>query len=589
MTLEKIISTSIQNAFNIIFNASINVNDVILNETKKEFSGDITFVVFPWLKLTKKNPEASAQLIGEYLLSNEKLVIDFNVVKGFLNLTISNSYWIDFFLNSKNDNSFGKGQSKQKIVLEYCGPNTNKPLHLGHVRNMVLGYSTSNLLSFSGNEVHRVNIYNDRGINICRSMLAWQKYSNGATPESTHQKGDFFVGSYYVLFNQKCSEQVDELIAQGYSKKDAEKKAPLNKEAQAMLVKWEAGDKDTIALWNKMNSWCYKGFNETYKKLGVSFEKDYKESDYYLRGKSLVDEGLKKGVFYKKEDHSVWVDLSNEGLDEKLLLRGDGTSVYLTQDMGIAEARYNDYHFDTSMYVVAHEQDYHFKVLKLVLEKLQKKYAEGIYHLSYGLVNLPSGRMKSREGNVVEADDLIDDMIALAEKHTKELGKIEDLNDVEAKILYKTLGLGALKYFILKVNPKKDVEFNPEESIDFQGNTGPFIQFNYVRIQSLLRNQELTPLNFNSYNLLDIEKNLLKELYKFPNIVQLASKNYDVSEIANYSYSLAKTYSKFYSSVPILSSTSVVEMQFRLQLSKWVGVVLKDLFFILGIEMPNRM
>jgi len=529
-------------------------------------------VVFPFTRFSKSAPEATAQAIGEFLKASVDFVEDFNVVKGFLNLEVSNDYYLDFFKETHTKSDFAKGAEGRKIVLEYCGPNTNKPLHLGHIRNMLLGYSTAQLLEFAGHEVHKVNIYNDRGIAICKSMLAWQKFGKGETPESTGMKSDHFVGKYYVEFDKRVKEDPN-----------------LLDEAQAMLVKWEQGDKDVLALWDKMNAWCYAGFEQTFQALGVDFEKHYKESDYYERGKELVEDGLKSGAFYRKDDQSVWVDLEDKGLDHKLLLRGDGTSVYITQDMGIAEARYLDYQFDESIYVVASEQDYHFKVLQLVLEKLDKDYAQGIYHLSYGLVNLPDGRMKSREGTVVDADDLIATMIQTAEEHTNELGKVDDFTQEEAQQLYRDLALGALKYFILKVNPKRTVIFNPQESIDFQGNTGPFIQFNYVRIQSLLRKQTVGNIDFRSISLQAEEKDLLKEIHKFPQVIAQAAKNYDVSEICSYAYSLAKLYSKFYSNTTILGDTPENAKNFRLSLSKWTAEVLKQAFGLLGIAMPTRM
>ena len=589
MNLEQVISQAVVEALQDLYQVNLDRKSIALNETIKDYKGDITVVVFPLTRHSKLGPEPTGNAIGEVLKEKLSIVDDFNVVKGFLNLEINDSFYIGFLQNSYQDDDFGKGEGGRKIVLEYCGPNTNKPLHLGHIRNMLLGYSTANLLEFAGHEVHKVNIYNDRGIAICKSMLAWQKFGKGETPESTNTKGDHFVGRFYVEFDKQYKMEVAQLISEGKSKEVAEKQAPLLLEAREMLVKWEQGDKEVVALWEKMNSWCYAGFEETFKALGVDFEKHYKESDYYLRGKDLVEEGLSKSQFYKKDDGSVWVDLEDKGLDQKLLLRGDGTSVYITQDMGIAEARFEDYQFDESIYVVASEQDYHFKVLQLVLEKMKKPYAEGIFHLSYGLVNLPDGRMKSREGTVVDADDLIEGMIATAESHTNELGKVDDFTEEEARALYKDLALGALKYFILKVNPKRSVIFNPEESIDFQGNTGPFIQFNYVRIQSLLRKQAIGEIDFLGVNLESTEKELIKEIYKYPGIIQLAAKNYDVSEISSYAFSLAKLYSKFYASTSILGDTEENTKNFRLLLSKWTGEVLKSSFELLGIQMPDRM
>lgn len=570
--IEVIIQNAVAQALEHLYQEKVAANQVALNETIKDYAGDITVVVFPFTRFSKSAPEATAQAIGEFLKAAVDFVEDFNVVKGFLNLEISNDYYLDFFKETHTKSDFAKGSESRKIVLEYCGPNTNKPLHLGHIRNMLLGYSTAQLLEFAGHEVHKVNIYNDRGIAICKSMLAWQKFGKGETPESAGMKSDHFVGKYYVEFDKRVKEDPS-----------------LLDEAQAMLVKWEQGDKDVLALWEKMNAWCYAGFEQTFEALGVDFEKHYKESDYYERGKELVEDGLKTEAFYRKDDQSVWVDLEDKGLDHKLLLRGDGTSVYITQDMGIAEARYLDYHFDESIYVVASEQDYHFKVLQLVLEKLGKEYAQGIYHLSYGLVNLPDGRMKSREGTVVDADDLIATMIQTAEEHTNELGKVDDFTQEEAQQLYRDLALGALKYFILKVNPKRTVIFNPQESIDFQGNTGPFIQFNYVRIQSLLRKQTVGDIDFRSITLQTEEKDLLKEIHKFPQVIEQAAKNYDVSEICSYAYSLAKLYSKFYSNTTILGDTPENSKNFRLSLSKWTAEVLKQAFELLGIAMPTRM
>lgn len=589
MEMEAIIKGGVVAAVKELYQAELGMDAVSLNDTIKDYAGDITVVVFPLTRMSKLGPEQTGLAIGEYLKNHVEIVADFNVVKGFLNLEISTSYWLDFIKENHKDTTFGKGKEGHTIVLEYCGPNTNKPLHLGHIRNMLLGFSTANLLEFAGNNVHKVNIYNDRGIAICKSMLAWQKFGEGATPESTGTKGDHFVGKFYVEFDQQNKKQVEALVADGMPKEEAEKNTALLKEARQMLLLWEQGDPEVVALWEMMNAWCYAGFEETFEALGVDFEKHYKESDYYMRGKELVEEGFAAGVFYKKEDGSVWVDLEDKGLDHKLLLRGDGTSVYITQDMGIAEARYQDYHFEESIYVVGNEQDYHFKVLQLVLEKMDKAYAKGIYHLSYGMVNLPNGRMKSREGTVVDADDLIEGMIATAEAHTKELGKVDDFSQEEAKALYQKLAMGALKYYILKVNPTRSVVFNPEESIDFQGNTGPFIQFNYVRIQSLLRKQQIGAIDFNAINLTSEEKELLKELHKFPSVISLAAKKYDISELTTYAYNLAKGFSKFYANTSILIDTDENTKFFRLQLSEWTGEVLKRAFEVLGIEMPDRM
>ena len=589
MEMEAIIKSGVIAAVKELYSADLALDGISLNDTIKDYAGDLTVVVFPLTRISKQGPEPTGEAIGNYLKEHLDIVEDFNVVKGFLNLVLADNFWLNFLMENLVKKDFGKGNNQGTVVLEYCGPNTNKPLHLGHIRNMLLGYSTANLLQFSGKKVHKVNIYNDRGIAICKSMLAWKKFGKGETPESTNTKGDHFVGRFYVEFDQQNRKQIEALIKEGKSKEEAEKQTPLLLEAREMLVKWEQGDKETIALWEMMNAWCYDGFEETFKALGVDFEKHYKESDYYMRGKELVDEGLKNGEFYQKDDGSIWVDLEDVGLDHKLLLRSDGTSVYITQDMGIAEARFQDYAFDESIYVVASEQDYHFKVLQLILEKMNKSYAKGIYHLSYGLVNLPDGRMKSREGTVVDADDLIEGMIATAEAHTKELGKVDDFTEAEAKALYKKLALGALKYFILKINPKRSVIFNPEESIDFQGNTGPFIQFNYVRIQSLLRKQDIGAIAYDQVVLTPEEKELLKDLHKFPQVIQSAAKNYDISELTSFSYNLAKTFSKFYANTSILSDTDENTKFFRLQLSKWTGDLLQTSFEIIGVEMPDRM
>lgn len=589
MNFENEIKEGVVAALQNLYNVALTEQDISLNETLKEFAGDTTVVVFPLVRHSKKKLEETGQEIGAYLKENLALVADFNVVKGFLNIELSNDFWLSYFIENSTKTDFSLAQNGTTTVLEYCGPNTNKPLHLGHIRNMLLGYSTAQLLSYAGNDVHKVNIYNDRGIAICKSMLAYKLFGNGETPESTGIKSDHFVGKFYVEFDKRHKEQIAELIEKGIDKKVAEEAAPLMKQAREMLLKWEAGDKETLALWNKMNQWCYDGFEQTFESLGVDFEKHYKESDYFEQGKEEVLKGLAEGKFEKHNDGSVWVDLEDKGLDKKILLRSDGTSVYITQDIGVAQARYEDYHYDNSIYVVADEQNYHFKVLKLTLEKLGKPYAEGIHHLSYGLVNLPDGRMKSREGTVVDADDLIAEMIATAKKQTEELGKVEDFTEEEANKLYKKLAMGALKYFILKVNPKKSMVFNPEESIDFQGDTGPFVQFNYVRIQSLLRKQTLGNIDTSKISITTEEKELIKVLYKYQNIIKQAADNFDISMITSYSYDLAKAFSKFYSSTTILNVESENTKNFRLQLSAFVANTLKSSFALLGIDMPDRM
>lgn len=509
-----------------------------INVTPPEFNGDFSIVTFPLAKITKKPPETVANDVGKYLKEHLAAVAGFSVIKGFLNLTVSNAYWLDFLQHNYNQPEFGKQpRTGKKIVLEYCGPNTNKPLHLGHIRNMLLGYSLSNILKFNGHDVTRVNIYNDRGIAICKSMVAWLRSGKNETPQTTGMKGDHLVGKYYVEYDRILTQEKDELVKTGMKEEEAERQAPISREAQEMLRKWESGDRETIALWKMMNGWVYAGFEQTYKNIGVSFEKNYYESETYLLGKNLVLEGLNKGVFFKKDDGSVWVNLEDKGLDQKVLLRSDGTSVYLTQDLGTAQLRYDDFRMDQSIYVVADEQDYHFQVLKLTLEKLGKPYAGGIYHLSYGMVDLPTGKMKSREGTVVDADDLLDEMFATAEKHTRELGKIDEFSEAEANELFRKIGLGALKFFILKVDPKKRMLFDPRESIDFHGNTGPFIQYTYARISSVLRKAGTRKFSISkSYVPNPQERKLLILLHQYPTTVKEAGATCSPALVANYAY-----------------------------------------------------
>lgn len=591
MNINTIIKENTVKAIKALFAADVSLDDVSINETRKEFEGDATVLVFPFVRVSKKKPEETGEIIGAYLVENVKEIIAFNVVKGFLNLSIANEYWVDFFKEENDNNSFGKLEpTGKKIVLEYCGPNTNKPLHLGHIRNMLLGFATANLLEAAGNQVHKVNIYNDRGIAICKSMLAWQKFGNGETPESSGIKGDHLAGKYYVKFDAELKPQIAELVANGMAQKEAEKKAPLMLEAQEMLIKWEAGDKEVLTLWNKMNAWVYEGFETTFKNIGVDFERHYKESKYYLKGKEFIMEGVEKGIFQTKDDGAIFADLTNDGLDEKILVRADGTSVYITQDMGIAQARYEDYAFDQMIYVVGQEQDYHFQVLKEVIKKLGNDYSDSIMHFSYGMVSLPEGKMKSREGTVVDADDLIASMIETATEHTKELGKVDDLDKAEVAELNRKIALAALKFFILKVNPKKGVMFNPKESIDFQGNTGPFIQYTYTRINSMTSNNAFDCTKINSeMNLDDAEKELIKELHKLPFVIENAATNYDVSELTTYIYSVAKAYNKFYAASPILKADTEAQKNFRLCLSAFTGKMLKQNLAILGIEVPERM
>ncbi len=574
-----------------LYNIAFEGDKLTVNITPPEFSGDFSVVTFSIAKAAKKSPDAIANELGNYIVQHLPAVESFGVIKGFLNLTISKNYWIDFLNENYTKAEFGKhAASGKKVALEYCGPNTNKPLHLGHIRNMLLGYSLSNVLKFNGHDVTRVNIYNDRGIAICKSMVAWMRSGKNETPETSNTKGDHLIGKYYVEFDKILKKEVEELVVKGMEKEKAEREAPVFKAAQELLLKWEAGDKATLNLWKQMNGWVYSGFEQTFKKIGVSFEKNYYESETYLLGKNLVLEGLEKGVFFKKEDGSIWVNLEDKGLDQKVLLRSDGTSVYLTQDLGTAQLRYDDFKMDQTIYVVANEQDYHFQVLKLTLEKLGKPYASGIYHLSYGMVDLPSGKMKSREGTVVDADDLLDEMFTTAEKHTRELGKIAEFSEADAQELFRKIGLGALKYFILKVDPKKRMLFDPNESIDFHGNTGPFIQYSFARINSVLRKAAATTFTINEeYVPNEEERKLLITLHQFPATVKEAGATYSPSLIANYVYSVAKSFNKFYTDYSILNAENEQAKQFRLALSQLTANVLKSSLWLLGIEAPERM
>jgi arginyl-tRNA synthetase len=587
----KFLQQAIVKAFADIFETEIQENQINLEQTKKEFEGHVTFVVFPFVKYTKKSPEQTANLLGEYLEKNCAEVESFNVIKGFLNLVLSDAYWLSVFKNEVLADSFGfLPKNGEKVMVEYSSPNTNKPLHLGHVRNNLLGFSVSNLLDVAGFEVIKANLVNDRGIHICKSMLAWQKFGNNETPESAGLKGDHLVGKYYVIFDQQYKQQIIDLVAQGKTEEEAKKQAPLILEAQRMLLKWEQGDEEVINLWKKMNGWVYAGFDETYKKLGVSFDKYYYESDTYLLGKDIVEEGLQKGVFFKKEDGSVWIDLTADGLDEKLVRRADGTSVYITQDLGTAQLKYDDFSVDKSIYVVGNEQDYHFKVLFLILDKLGKTWAKGLFHLSYGMVDLPSGKMKSREGTVVDADDLIDEMKATAKEKTEALGKVDNFENEEKDALYQMIGMGALKYFLLKVEPKKRLLFDPNESIDFQGNTGPFIQYTHARIKSVLKKADFNDAEIEYPSQLgETEVELLQILSKYPETIQQAAKDYNPAVIANFAYDLAKTYNKFYQTESILKVEDDLLKAFRLQLSLHTAKTLNKAMSILGIEMPERM
>ncbi|WP_316767438.1 arginine--tRNA ligase [Pedobacter frigiditerrae] len=587
------IITATLNAIKQIYNEEIAESVINIQETRKEFEGQVTIVVFPFTKISKKSPEETARAIGEYLVENVEDITDFNVVKGFLNLSIAESYWINLLNKELLSDDFGKIKSNgQKVMVEYSSPNTNKPLHLGHVRNNLLGYAVAELLKADGYEVFKVNLVNDRGIHICKSMLAWQKWGNGETPESSGLKGDHLVGKYYVIFDKEYKKEITALMAEGQTEDEAKKNAPLIKEAQQMLLAWEAGDEAVINLWKKMNGWVYAGFDISYKNLGVDFDKYYYESNTYLLGKDTVDEGLEKGVFFKKEDGSVWIDLTADGLDQKLVLRADGTSVYITQDLGTAQMKYDDFKMDQSIYVVGNEQDYHFKVLFLILEKLGKSWAKGLHHLSYGMVDLPSGKMKSREGTVVDADDLVAEMIDTARQKTEALGKINDFSDEEKDELYYNIGLGALKYFLLKVEPKKRLLFDPSESIDFQGHTGPFIQYTHARIKSLLLKAEyksgVKSLEFGALSETELEMIML--LAKYPTEISTAAKAYSPAFLANYLYELAKLFNKFYHEVPpIVKEENAALKQHRLNICKLTADVLKSGTKILGINVPERM
>ena len=591
MNIENKIQKAVEKAVEKLYNLSIEQPE--LQSTKKDFEGDVTLVVFPYVKQLRKNPKEIAENIGNYLKEEVEEVEDFNVVGGFLNLSIGSEYYKNFLKEIYPDETYGfvaADNSRKSLMVEYSSPNTNKPLHLGHIRNNLLGHSISEIYKATGKPVVKTQIVNDRGIHICKSMLAWQKFGNGETPENSGLKGDKLAGKYYVLFDKEYKKQIQELIEQGRSEEEAKKQAPILLEAQEMLRKWEAKDPEVMELWKKMNGWVYKGFDETYKNLGVSFDKNYYESETYLLGKQIVEEGLQKGIFIKKEDGSVWINLEDEGLDEKLLLRSDGTSVYITQDIGTAIKRFQDFDIDSHIYVVGNEQDYHFKVLFTILKKLGYDWASRLYHLSYGMVELPHGKMKSREGTVVDADDLMQEMTDTAREISKELGKLEGYSEEEKERLYKIIGLGALKYFILKVDPKRTILFDPKKSIDFQGNTGPFIQYTYARIQSILRRAgEPEDLNFDAVKVQDKEKEIIKYLAQFPETIQTAALQQNPGIIANYVYDLVKLYNSFYQSIPILATTDETEKKFRIALSKKTGDTIKNAFTLLGIEVPERM
>jgi arginyl-tRNA synthetase len=595
MKLETQISLALQTALKQLYNIDIEADPALVQPTRKGFTGDLTVVVFPWVKVARKSPDALGAEIGQQLKDTVDVVEDFNVVKGYLNLQIKESYWMDLLEQESDNEGYGLQSTREEapVLIEYSSPNTNKPLHLGHIRNNLLGHSVSQILKACGHPVVQVNLVNDRGIHICKSMLAWLKYGNGETPESSGMKGDHLVGKYYVVFDQHYKQEQKELVEQGLTEEEAKDKAPLILEAREMLRKWEDNDPEVRELWAKMNGWVYAGFDQTYERLGIHFDKTYYESNTYLLGKSLVQEGLDKGAFYRHEDGSVRVDLTDEGLDEKVLLRKDGTSVYMTQDLGTAQLRYEEYHPQKMIYVVGNEQNYHFDVLKLVLsKKLEKEFGDYIFHLSYGMVELPSGKMKSREGTVVDADDLMDDMYQEAKESTEALGKFQ-FTPEEADKLYEMIGQGALKYFILKVDPSKNMLFNPAESIDFNGNTAPFIQYTHARIRSMLRKGAENGIDLTAklpqIALNEEEKTLLNMLYQYPKTVQSAGDNLSPALIANYCYDLAKQFNHFYQDTPIFKEEDAAKRLLRLKLSRWVSLVLRSGMKLLGIDVPEKM
>ena len=597
MNIEITIAESVAAAIKALYGQEITTDKIQLQKTRKEFEGDYTLVVFPFLSMSRKRPEETAQEIGEALAAAQPLVASFNVVKGFLNIVIAHSYWMDLLRTIDSTEKWGVKEADENsplVMVEYSSPNTNKPLHLGHIRNNLLGYALSNIIAANGNRVVKTNIVNDRGIHICKSMLAWQKWGNGETPASSGKKGDHLIGDYYVAFDKHYKAELSELMANGMSKEEAEAASPLMAEAREMLVKWEAGDSEVRQLWETMNGWVYEGFDETYRKLGVSFDKIYYESDTYLVGKETVLGGLEKGVFYRRDDESVWADLSGDGLDEKLLLRSDGTSVYMTQDIGTAQLRFRDYPIDKMVYVVGNEQNYHFQVLSLLLDKLGFSWGKGLVHFSYGMVELPEGKMKSREGTVVDADDLMEEMIATARETSEELGgKLNDLSAEEVADINRIIGLGALKYFMLKVDARKNMLFNPKESIDFNGNTGPFIQYTYARTRSIERKAAEAGVTVDAAlvpaTVSEKECSIIRMLNEFPAVIRQAGTDYSPSGIANYAYELAKEYNQFYHDFSILREEDAAAKSFRILLTRNVGKVIKTAMNLLGIEVPERM
>ena len=593
MKLEENIKIHIKNAFKSIFEAELDSAQLFLQPTRKEFEGTHTFVVFPFLKISQKSPEATAVAIGDFLKSRSGMIKDYNVVKGFLNLEMGTAVWISCLDDMLKNQHWGQLDSNgKKVMVEFSSPNTNKPLHLGHLRNNFLGDAISRIIEAAGYQVKRTNLVNDRGIHICKSMLAYERWGKGETPETAKLKGDHLAGKYYVLFDKYYKEEIATLVGQGVSEEEAKKKAPILVEAQEMLQKWEQKDAEVMTLWNNMNAWVYAGFETTYQTMGIEFDAIYKESETYLLGKDIIEEGLKKQVFYQREDGSVWIDLKEEGLDEKLVMRSDGTSVYITQDIGTCDFKYEDFPMDQSVYVVGNEQDYHFNVLFAIMKKMGRPYGEGLYHLSYGMVDLPSGKMKSREGTVVDADELMNEMFTTAAKHTLELGKIEGLTENESKNLFRMVGLGALKFFLLKVDPKKRMLFDPKESIEFQGHTGPFVQYTHARISAILRrasadgiNEVLSPIQ----KMHPREQILLAHLVRFEEVIVQAARDYSPALLAQYVYDLAKDYNGFYQELSIFNEPDDPLVTFRISLSRLTAKVIRRSMNLLGIEVPNRM
>ena len=590
---EKIRLFTVQ-ALHDLYQFDISSGEILVNRTPKEFKGDYSIVVFSFVKKVKKSPEQLANELGEYFTKNFTGVENFNVVKGYLNLVFSGDFWISYFAEISSDKNFATfSANPDSVLVEYCGPNTNKPLHLGHLRNIFIGYSVAEILKATGHRVVKANIINDRGVHICKSMLAYEKFGNGETPQSTGIKGDHLVGKYYVRYDQELKKQIQSLVTEGKSEDAAKKEAPLQIDIQKMLLQWEAGDEHVRALWSRMNSWVYEGFEETFQKIGNDFDKNYYESNTYLLGKEIVEEGLQQNIFFSKEDGSVWVDLASDGLDEKLLLRADGTSVYMTQDLGTTQMKYDDFHCDRNVFVVADEQNYHFKVLKAILKKMNKPFADGLFHLAYGMVDLPGGKMKSREGTIVDADDLISEMETTAETHTRSLGKTENFSDKDLQTLFHTIGMGALKFFILKVDPKKRMIFNPEESVDFHGATGPFIQYTHARIRSLIRKfherEKDIPDEFSYGELNEPERNLVLQFVDFPDTLQEAAETFSPSLLANYLYALAKIYNQFYGEISILNSENAGAKLFRIRLSEFTANIIQRGMKLLGIDVPERM